>query len=122
EQANGDLDLMRPYRIKFTVLAATGTVNFQVYVDNNTTSGSSSIHAAVGSTASLLIQMTPSDITEFPYEVVIESDLGTATSFFQIRADSSIENLVIDDLVIEYQAPASVVSEDFSAADTDTFM
>lgn len=102
-QPDGVFDLTQPYRLKFKVLAAEGTGNFQVYVDNNTTSAGNSIHASIGSTASRILQMTPADITSFPYEVVIESSVGTATSFFQIRADSGITNLTIDDLVLEYQ-------------------
>lgn len=99
----GIFDLTRPYRVKFNVLAAEGRGNFQVYVDNNTTGAGNSIHASIGSTASRLYQQTPANITSFPYEVTINSDIGTATSFFQIRADSGITNLTIDDLVIEYQ-------------------
>jgi hypothetical protein len=102
-QPNGAFDLSQPYRVKFTVLAATGTGNFQVYVDNNTTGAGNSIHAELGNTASRLLQLTPADITSFPYEVIIESAVGTANSFFQLRADSNITNLVIDNLVIEYQ-------------------
>lgn len=103
DQPNGVLDLSKPYIIKFTILAAEGSGNFQVYVDNNTTSAGNSIHAAIGSTASRLLQMTPTDITSFPYEVEIVSDVGTANSFLQLRADSSVEKLVIDNLTIEYQ-------------------
>lgn len=102
-QPNGSYDLTTPYRIKFTILAAAGTGNLQVYVDNNTTSAGSSIHNAIGSTASRLIQIAVTDITSFPHEVVIESNVGTATSFFQIRADSNVSNLTIDNLIIEHQ-------------------
>jgi hypothetical protein len=102
-QPNGVLDLSKPYRLSFTVTAAAGTGNFQVYVDNNTTSAGKSIHAAIGSTASRLLQTAADSITTFPHEVVIESDVGTATSFFQFRADSSVTNLTIDDLKLEYQ-------------------
>jgi len=103
-QPNGAFDLSQPYRIKFTILAATGTGNFQVYVDNNTTSAGNSIHTTTESTTvSRLLQVSPSSITSFPYDVVIESSVGTPNSFFQIRADSNITNLVIDNLVIEYQ-------------------
>lgn len=103
-QPNGSYDLLnKPYRVKFTIVAAAGTGNIQLYVDNNTTSAGSSIHAAIGSTASRLLQIAANSITTFPHEVVIESDVGTATSFFQIRADSSVTNLTIDNLSIEYQ-------------------
>lgn len=102
-QPNGVLDLTKPYRLSFTVTAAAGTGNFQVYVDNNTTSAGNSIHSAIGSTASRLLQTAANSITTFPHEVVIESDVGTATSFFQIRADSSVTNLTIDNIKLEYQ-------------------
>lgn len=102
-QPNGVLDLSKPYRLSFTVTAAAGTGNFQVYVDNNTTSAGNSIHSAISSTASRLLQTAADSITTFPHEVVIESDVGTATSFFQIRADSSVTNLTIDNIKLEYQ-------------------
>lgn len=103
-QPNGALDLSQPYRVTFTITAAAGTGNFQLYVDNNTTSSGNSIHTTTSSTTvSRLLQMTPSEITTFPHEVVIESSVGTANSFFQIRADSNVSNLTIDNLKIEYQ-------------------
>ncbi|HCS63172.1 MAG TPA: hypothetical protein DIW64_03270 [Cellvibrio sp.] len=102
-QPNGSYDLTNAYRVKFTITAIAGTGNVQVYVDNNTTSAGSSIHSAIGSTASRLTQIAASSITTFPHEVVIESAVGTATSFFQIRADSAVTNLTIDNLTIEYQ-------------------
>src|SRR5690606_20605015 len=117
EQPDGAFDLSRPYRISFKVLEAEGTGNFQVYVDNNTTSSSKSIHGD----DSRVLQMTPAAITSYPHQVVLEPTIGTVTSFLQIRADSSITNLIIDDLVIEYLEDKSLVTEDFSALDVDTF-
>ena len=102
-QPNGSYNLTQPYRVKFTITAASGTGNIQVYVDNNTTSSGSSIHNSIGSTASRLTQIAVSSITTFPHDVVLESSVGTATSFFQIRADSAVTNLTIDNLTIEYQ-------------------
>jgi pectate lyase len=103
-QPNGAFDLSQPYRISFTITAATGTGNFQVYVDNNTSTSEKSIHTTdTSTTVSRLLQMKPTDITSFPHEVIINSSVGTANSFFQIRADSSVSNLTIDNLVIEYQ-------------------
>lgn len=103
DQPNGSLDLSKPYRIRFQIIAAEGTGNFQVYVDNNTTGAGNSIHAGISSTASRLLQQSPADITAFPYEVEITSDVGTATSLLQLRADSNVTRLSIDNLVIEYQ-------------------
>lgn len=128
DQPNGSLDLTKPYRVSFTITEATGTGNIQVYIDNNTTSAGNSIHASIGSTASRLLQISVADITDFPRVVTIESDVGTATSFFQLRADSNVTSLGISDLKIEYQDgsnggenPNSFFSEDFSAPDTTTF-
>lgn len=104
----GALDLSKPYTITFTVKAFdddTDTTNaagkFQVYVDNNTTSSGNSTHG--GSSKLLEIAQDDGTITTFPHTVVINSELGTATSFLQFRADSRVGNLVIDDLTIEYQ-------------------
>ena len=102
-QPNGAFNLTQPYRVKFTITAAAGTGNIQVYVDNNTTGAGNSIHAAIGSTASRLIQIAANSIAEFPHAVVIESEVGTANSFFQLRADSNVDNVTIDNLTIEYQ-------------------
>lgn len=102
-QPNGAFNLAQPYRIRLTITAAAGTGNIQVYVDNNTTSAGNSIHSTIGSTASRLTQIAANSITSFPHEVVIESTVGTANSFFQIRADSNVSNLTIDNLTIEYQ-------------------
>lgn len=101
---NGSFDLLnKPYRVKFTVLAAVSkdaTVGiFHVYVDNNTTSTTNSTHG----NASRISQIALDTITTFPHEVVIDSSVGTATSFFQFRADSGVANLAIDNLTIEYQ-------------------
>lgn len=103
DQPNGSLDLSKPYRIRFQIVAAEGSGNFQVYVDNNTTGAGNSIHAGISSTASRLLQQSPADITTFPYDVEINSDVGTTTSLLQLRADSNVTLLSIDNLVIEYQ-------------------
>lgn len=102
-QPNGAFNLAQPYRVKFTIEAMAGTGNVQVYVDNNTTSAGNSIHSTIGSTASRLTQIAANSVTSFPHEVVIESNVGTANSFFQIRADSNVTTLTIDNLTIEYQ-------------------
>lgn len=102
-QPNGSYDLTKPYRIKFTITNAVGasptTGKIQVYVDNNTGSQANSIHG----NASRMFDILASSITTFPHEVIIENSLGTAASFIQIRVDSAITNLTIDNLKIEYQ-------------------
>lgn len=105
-QPNGAFNLSQPYRVKLTIVSATATSpttgNIQIYVDNNTTSAGASIHNSIGSTASRLIQV-PINGTTFPYEVVINSSVGTANSFFQLRADSGVVSATIDNLTVEYQ-------------------
>lgn len=105
----GALDLSQPYRISFQVLAfdnnpsnGEGDVGkFQVYLDNNTTSSGNSIHGG----SSKVVEMAVSDVSSLPITVEFtDEDLaGTATSFIQIRADSRVGALTIDDLKIEYR-------------------
>lgn len=104
----GTLDLSQPYTITFTVKAFeddTDTTNsagkFQVYVDNNTTGSSNSVHG--GDSKLLEVAVGDGTVTTLPHTFVINSELGTETSFLQFRADSRVGNLVIDDLTIEHQ-------------------
>jgi len=104
----GTLDLSNAYTLRFTVVNFTDdadTTNdsgkFQVYVDNNTTSSSNSIHE--GASKVLEIAVNDGTITTLPHTVTLNLDVGTATSFLQFRADSRVGTLVIDDLSIEYQ-------------------
>lgn len=98
-QPNGTFDLSKPYKVSFKVTVIGGTditKTLQVYVDNNTTSGSNSIHGSssqilkrAGNTLAVdeVIELTPS--------------VGTKTSFIQIRTETGL-TVTIDDLVIEY--------------------
>ncbi len=102
-QPSGDMDLSAPYRITLSVTDFTSVDEadpgkFQVYVDNNTTSSGSSIHGG----DSKISELTPADIPALPYDLVLEPAIGTATSFLQIRADSRVANLTIDNITIEY--------------------
>ncbi len=104
-QPNGSLDLTRPYRINLTVVEATSVDdndpgNFQIYVDNNTTSSGNSIHGG-DSKFEYSVGSHPNQISIIP-EDGEGNPMGTATSFLQIRADSKVQSLVIDDLSIEY--------------------
>jgi len=95
----GELDLSRPYVISFKVTAVSGSTSKQliVYVDNNTTSGGSSIHGSNSKIYSSALSSLKAGQT-----VTISSSVGTATSFIQIRTESSAV-VTIDDLVITYQ-------------------
>ncbi|HEY7884902.1 MAG TPA: hypothetical protein VIC08_08165 [Cellvibrionaceae bacterium] len=99
---SGDIDLSEPYRISITITDFTNSDDadpgaFQVYVDNNTTSSGNSIHGG----DSRVSQISPADIPELPYTLVLEPEIGTANSFLQIRADSRVGNLTISDITIE---------------------
>lgn len=100
---SGNIDLSRPYRITMTIEdfssqnpAEPG--KFQVYVDNNTTSSSKSIHGG----SSKVSELTPDDLPSLPYQLVLEPDVGTTTSFLQVRADSRVSNLTFSAITIEY--------------------
>ncbi|MDO3386628.1 hypothetical protein QWI17_12345 [Gilvimarinus sp. SDUM040013] len=100
---SGNMDLSRPYRIKmmiedFTSADPADPGKFQVYIDNNTTSSGNSIHGG----DSKFSEITPDDVTSLPYELVLEPDLGTTTSFLQVRADSRVGNLSFSEFTIEY--------------------
>lgn len=123
-QPDGNIDLSEPYRITIVISEFTDANPeddpgaFQVYVDNNTTGSGNSIHGS----DSKLSEIDADGSLTLPYTLVIDSDLGTANSFLQIRADSRVGSLVIDSISIESQVPPeTVLEEDFSAADTDTF-
>ncbi|WP_016957835.1 pectinesterase family protein [Catenovulum agarivorans] len=69
---------------------------FQLYIDNNTGSSSSSIHDSAsrfmnGSVAALKLQVGQT--------LTFDTDVGTANSFIQLRAESNVI-VVVDDLVI----------------------
>ena len=94
--ANGDLDLSRPYRISFNVVASSGTGKVQVYIDNNTTGSANSMHGA-GSRAfdAVASTLTAGQLIE------ISPTVGTATSFLSLRTESSA-SVTIDNLKLEY--------------------
>ncbi|WP_346838683.1 fibronectin type III domain-containing protein [Microbulbifer sp. SAOS-129_SWC] len=107
----GDLDLSQPYRISFDVVsndnADDGSGKCQVYVDNNTSSSSKSIHGGDSKIFEKTV-LTLADGDRPTGTVTIDSDpnnhVGSATSFIQFRCDSGVETpITIDNLVIEYQ-------------------
>ena len=102
-QPSGDIDLSIPYRIRLTISDFTSADpadpgKFQLYIDNNTTSSGNSIHGG----DSKHVELTPDDIASFPHELVLEPEIGTNSSFLQLRADSRVGNLTIEDFTIEY--------------------
>ena len=106
DQPNGTLDLTRPYRINMSVASATSVDDndpgkFQIYVDNNTTSSDNSIHGGDSKVVEFTVGDHPAEVRIAP-ENDEGNPLGTATSFLQIRADSRVEALVIEELTIEY--------------------
>jgi pectate lyase len=108
--ANGDFDLSRPYRISFTVVAASGSGKVQVYIDNNTTSAGNSIHGA----NSKVFEVVASSLTA-GQQIQITPTIGTATSFIALRAESSA-TVVIDNLQVEYTDGAGVSSSSVGSA------
>lgn len=101
---NGVLDLSGYYKVVIKVVTAPDNAGlFQVYLDNNTTAGGSSIHQTTA--ASRLINRTASTITDGE-EIVFEMSAnrrGTATSFIQLRVDSTLgaEGILIGGIRIE---------------------
>ncbi|MDZ4261116.1 MAG: hypothetical protein U1B30_02145, partial [Pseudomonadota bacterium] len=111
--ANGDFDLSRPYRISFTVVAASGAGKVQVYIDNNTTSQGNSMHGA----NSKVFEAVASSLTA-GQQVEITPAVGTAGSFIALRTESSA-TVVIDNLRVEYTdlvAGSSASSTEASAS------
>lgn len=103
----GDIDLSQPYVIRFDVTVNTNPAaddgRCQVYVDNSTASSGKSIHGS----SSKIFEKSVGLIADGDLAtgtVTIESSLGTATSFLQIRCDSKLDNpITIDNLVVAYQ-------------------
>src|SRR5690606_14435855 len=98
----GTLDLSTNYRVSITVASAPADGNFQVYVDNNTTSNSNSIHGAAGR----IINLPASEIADgqvITVDLVDENHVGTANSFIQIRTDNATgpEGVVVSAIRIE---------------------
>jgi pectate lyase len=113
----GVFDLSKPYRIVMDIISVGGadtSKDFQVYVDNNTSSSSKSMHGG----ASKFYAVDASTLSIGTLE--IDGFVATANSFLQIRTETGA-TVIIDNLRIEYLPPAAVYSEDFSAADAATF-
>lgn len=101
----GDIDLSKPYTIEIVVsdftMADAEAGSFIVYVDNNTSSSGSSFHDGASKLATL--KTDDAEVATLPYTFIIDSDVGTANSFLQIRADSKVGNITIDSINVKYQ-------------------
>lgn len=101
----GDIDLSKPYTIEVVVsdftMADAEAGSFIVYVDNNTSSSGSSFHDGASKLATL--KTDDAEVATLPYTFTIDSDVGTANSFLQIRADSKVGNITIDSINVKYQ-------------------
>lgn len=105
-EAGKDLDLSRPYRISFDVIQAVGSGKIQIFVDSASTSGA----RIFNENASTLVN---------GQRFVLNAETGTATSFIQIRAESSA-TLTFDNLVIEYTGAAGSSSSASSTGNAGT--
>lgn len=92
----GVLDLSQPYKIiiKIAEVGRDTGKNFQVYVDNNTTSQGNSIHGG----SSKVFQQKLSELELG--ELTIQPTVGTQTSFIQLRTESG-GNIKIDEVIIQ---------------------
>lgn len=101
----GEFDLSKPYKVSFCVVQrnTTGGGNFEIYVDNNTTGGNNSIYGA-GNASRIFQKQAATLVAGQRVEVTVpvnDKQIGTSTSFFQLRVSSG-GWAVIDDLVVEY--------------------
>lgn len=113
----GVFDLSKPYKIVMDIISVGGSdtsKDFQIYVDNNTSSSSKSMQGS----ASKFYAVDAGALTVGTLE--IDGLVATANSFLQIRTETGA-TVVIDNLRIEYLPPDALYSEDFGAADAATF-
>lgn len=93
----GVFDLTNNYQVSFTVVAIAGNTdkNFQLYVDNNTSSSSKSINGGASKFYSIALKdLTPGQ------RYVVDGLVASASSFITIRTESDA-TITIDDLTIE---------------------
>ena len=114
----GIFDLSKPYKVIFEVVAvddAEGNNNLQIYVDNNTSSSSKSIHGGDSKFYSTqILDLTPGQT------VTVEGLLATETSFLQLRTESG-GVVTIDNLRIEYIETNLVLDESFDTSVEELF-
>ena len=116
---NGVLDLSAGVVVSFKLVdiqALADDKSFIVYVDNNTSSSSKSLH---GGSSKIPVGKVSELVGQIGQTITIDTDLGTAASFIQLRAESNVL-VTIDDLVITPKTKS--ITEDFSAADQAEFL
>ncbi|MGJ8693830.1 MAG: pectinesterase family protein [Thalassotalea sp.] len=113
----GIFDLSRPYNVVLDIVAIGGTETkeFQVYVDNNTSGSSKSIHSGASKFYSEEINtLTPGTTLKIP------GLLATKNSFLQIRTET--DGIVeFNNLHIEYVNENVILEEDFTGSTAETF-
>jgi len=95
----GELDLSKPYKLSFCVKDTKPSTSkrMMIFVDNNTTVQANSIH---GNGNRIMYELTSVLVPGQRYTVT--SAVGSSSSFLQVRVESGTD-VVIDDLVLEYQ-------------------
>ncbi|MGO4894311.1 pectinesterase family protein [Flavobacterium sp. W21_SRS_FM6] len=97
-QSTGVFDLSRPYNIVMDVVAVDftdATKKLQVYIDNNTSGSSNSVHGG----ASRIYNEEAGNVTVGT--LTIPGTVGTKNSFIQIRTEGGAK-VVVDNIRIEY--------------------
>ena len=104
---SGALDLSRPYQVVMDIVSISdpeGDNRFQIYVDNNSSSSSKSIHGNDSRFYNELINsLTPGQTLTVP------GKLATKNSFLQLRTETG-GTVVINNLRVEYVKDPSVFS------------
>ncbi|WP_339612227.1 pectate lyase [uncultured Pseudoalteromonas sp.] len=96
-ETTGLLDLSNNYQVTFKVAGVAGNTakNFQIYVDNNTSGSSNSIHG----TASKFYSVPLSDLTA-GQTYTVDGLVATSTSFITIRTESEA-TITLDEISIQ---------------------
>ncbi len=97
----GIFDLSQQYTVSFCLASASGSGNFQIYVNNNTTGSANSPLGGASRIANLAVTGLSAGTA---YSVT--STVGTPTAFLQLRSESAAL-VVIDNLRIDYGASGS---------------
>ena len=113
QTTSGVLDLSRPYKVVMDIVYVSdseGNNNFQIYVDNNTSSSGKSIHGSASKFYSELINTLEPGTT-----LEVEGLLATQNSFLQLRTESG-GVVIINNLRIEYIDALTLADEDFETS------
>ncbi|MFK3858169.1 pectinesterase family protein [Pseudoalteromonas rhizosphaerae] len=104
---SGALDLSRPYQVVMDIVSVSdpeGDNKFQIYVDNNSSSSSKSIHGNDSRFYNELINSLTAGQT-----LTVPGKLATKNSFLQLRTETG-GTVVINNLRVEYVKDPSVFS------------